>query len=369
MEATTGGALAVAMMETLRDYQSQQGAVWGEVDGSQGILSFGKDEQALTEVQSRVAVCDRTHWGRLQVSDADRLSFLHNQTTNNFKILKSGQGCETVFVTSTARTIDLVSAYVTEESVILLVSPNRRQQLLSWCDRYIFFGDKVKITDITAQTVAFSLLGPTSEVLLQTLGVIALPTSPHDHLSATINGYSVRIAAGSGLTNPGFTLITGTDSAAALWQTLIEQEACPFGEAVWERLRVTQGRPKPDAELTEDINPLEAGLWQTIAFDKGCYIGQETIARLQTYQGVKQHLWGIQLNKSVPLGTPITVADKKVGMLTSLVDTPDGSRGLGYVKTKSGGTGTPVTLGTATGTLVAIPFVSHPLPKPETASE
>lgn len=357
-------------METLRNYQSQQGATWGEVDGgSQGIVSFGADEQALSAVQSSVAVCDRTHWGRLQVSDADRLAFLHNQTTNNFKILQPGQGCETVFVTSTARTLDLVSAYVTEESVILLVSPNRRQQLLSWCDRYIFFGDKVKIADITAQTVAFSLLGPTSEALLQTLGVSALPASAHDHLSATINGHSIRIALGSGLTSPGFTLITDINSGAALWQTLIEQGACPFGETVWECLRITQGRPKPDAELTEDINPLEAGLWQTIAFDKGCYIGQETIARLQTYQGVKQQLWGIQLSQSVPPGTPIKVADKKMGMLTSLVDTPEGARGLGYIKTKVGEPGTPVTLGVATGTLVAVPFVTHLLPTPEPASE
>lgn len=59
-------------------------------------------------------------------------------------------------------------------------------------------------------------------------------------------------------------------------------EAVPLGDRVWEQLRIQQGRPAPDQELTEDYNPLEAGLWQTISFEKGCYIGQETIARLNT---------------------------------------------------------------------------------------
>ena len=72
-------------------------------------------------------------------------------------------------------------------------------------------------------------------------------------------------------------------------------------------MRIQQGRPKSDRELTEDYNPLEAGLWQTISFEKGCYIGQETIARLNTYKGVKQKLWGIKLDRSVSPQTPIFV--------------------------------------------------------------
>ena len=350
------------MSETLQDLQRQNGAIWIE-DGST-LLSFGNDDLGLKAIQEGVALCDRTHWGRLQVTDQDRLSFLHNQTTNTFKTLKPGEGCESVFVTSTARTIDLVSAYVTEDSVLLLVSPNRREQLMSWCDRYIFFGDKVKIEDISDQMVTFSLLGPKSSQILRKLGLPGLPEPMHHHITAQIKGQTVRITAGSGLTTPGFTLFAEAEAGADLWQALTELGACPSGDAVWEQVRVTEGRPKPDAELTEDVNPLEAGLWQTISFDKGCYIGQETIARLNTYQGVKQQLWGIQLSETVPTDTPITVADKKVGVLTSLVETSEGPLGLGYVKTKAGDAGTRVSIGTGTGTLIEVPFLTYPQPTP-----
>ncbi|KAI9131222.1 folate-binding protein YgfZ [Acaryochloris sp. CCMEE 5410] len=346
------------MSETLQNCQRRKGAVWAEDQGS--ILSFGNDESALKAAQDGAALWDRTHWGRLQFTDQDRLSFLHNQTTNTFKTLKPGEGCESVFVTSTARTIDLVSAYVTEEAVVLLVSPTRRAQLMSWCDRYIFFGDKVKIADITAQTITFSLLGPESSRILHKLGISDLPESPHHHITTQIKGHTVRVASGSGLTTPGYTLFADTKVGAELWQALTEQGACPLGEKAWEQLRVTEGRPKPGAELTEDFNPLEAGLWQTISFDKGCYIGQETIARLNTYQGVKQRLWGIQLSESVSVDTPITLEDKKVGVLTSLVETAEGPVGLGYVKTKAGDAGAQVSVGTGIGTLVEVPFLTYP---------
>ena len=97
-----------------------------------------KSAAAIQAAREGVAVCDRSHWGRIQVSEGDRIRFLHNQSTNDFQRLKPGQGCDTVFVTSTARTIDLATAYVMEDAVLLLVSPNRREKLMKWLDQYIF---------------------------------------------------------------------------------------------------------------------------------------------------------------------------------------------------------------------------------------
>jgi VCBS repeat-containing protein len=70
------------------------------------------DAAAIQAAQNSVAVYDRSFWGRIKVSDDDRLRFLHNQSTNDIQSLKPGQGCDTVFVNSTARTLDLVTAYI-----------------------------------------------------------------------------------------------------------------------------------------------------------------------------------------------------------------------------------------------------------------
>ena len=122
------------MNQKLQNVQTSNGATFENFIP----ISFGNDTQAIEATKQGVALCDRSHWGLIQISDDDRLRFIHNQSTNNFNILQPGQGCETVFVTPTARTIDLATAYVTESAIFLLVSPTRCQKLVEWFDRYLF---------------------------------------------------------------------------------------------------------------------------------------------------------------------------------------------------------------------------------------
>ncbi|MGV0028384.1 CAF17-like 4Fe-4S cluster assembly/insertion protein YgfZ [Phormidesmis priestleyi] len=304
-------------------------------------------------------VYDRSHWGVIEVSDVDRLQFLHNQSTNDFKSLKPGEGCDTVFLTSTARTIDLATAYILEDSVLLLVSLNMSEKVIKFLDRYIFFADKVKLTDVTQQTSTLSLIGADSDAVLEKVGA-EITGQPHTHRLFDLSGVEVRVAIGSGLAKPGYTLIVQADQTERLKQVLLEAGVEFIDDRTWEQLRIEQGRPLPDRELTEDYNPLEAGLWHTISFNKGCYIGQETIARLDTYKGVKQQLWGVKLSNVVEPGTVVTIADDKVGTLTSVTETATGVLGLVYIRTKANGAaGLQVTIGPAQGELVDLPFVTR----------
>lgn len=352
------------MTTTLQQLQSAAGAILSTVDNQTVPASFGNDAEAWTAAQSGVAIADRSHWGRIAVGDSDRLRFLHNQSTHDFQSLKPGGGCETVFVTSTARTLDLVTAYVTDETVLLITSPGHQQRLIEFMDRYIFFADKVTLKDRTSDTALFSLMGLQSEELLKSLGVMPASNVTHTHKTVEVDGISVQVAVGNGLELPGYNLIVAADQAADLWQRLTDAGAVPMGDQIWQQLRIVQGRPLPGHELTEDYNPLEAGLWHTLSFEKGCYIGQETIARLNTYQGVKLQLWGVELSAIAPEQSSIWHDDKKIGLLTSVSETPAGIRGLAYIRTKAGGVGLTVHVGetaesTTTGTIVDVPYLSH----------
>lgn len=343
------------MIQQLQDIQAAAGATFD----SYIPISFGNDIEALEAAQNGVAICDRSHWGLIKVTGSDRLRFLHNQSTNNFERLKPGEGCDTVFVTSTARTIDLATAYLTDDEVLLITSPNRYKYLLEWLERYIFFADKVELIDITDKNSIFSLIGLQSDALLAKLGldaIIGQPVGNHQLIN------DLRVTVGSGLVTLGYTLIVPAENAANVWKMVVEAGAVPMGDDLWEQLRVQQGRPAPDQELTDDYNPLEAGLLQTISFDKGCYIGQETIARLNTYKGVKQNLWGIKLKDAAEIGSVIMVGDEKVGKLTSIVESDRGFFGLGYIRTKAGGAGLIVQIGETTGEVVEVPFLSRILP-------
>ena len=314
------------------------------------------DLDILAKLPEKTAFYTPLNGGLLQLKGEDRIRFLHNQTTNNIQSLKSGQNCNTVFVNSTGRTLDLATAYLLEDAIWIKVSPNRRQFLFNWMDRFLFPMDKVESTDISEQYVLVNLLGKESDDFLQKLG-FTLPEANHQSL-VTFKDFSFYIAQGNDLNLPGYTLILTVDQLTIFQELLQGQGGIKISDRVWEHLRITQGRPMPEQELTEDYNPLEAGLWKAISFEKGCYIGQETIARLNTYKGVKQRLWGIKLSESVKIGTLITLEGEKVGILTSFTDL-DFPFGLGYVRTKEGGEGLSVQVGEASGELVAVPFLSH----------
>ncbi|MGB3200349.1 MAG: folate-binding protein [Nodosilinea sp.] len=344
-------------MQALRELQQTQGAT---LDPDGIPTSFGNAAAALEAVSVGAALVDRSHWGVIEMTGGDRLRFIHNQTTNTFTQRQPGEGCDTVFVTSTARTIDLATVYVTAKSLLILTSPGQDQRLMDWMDRYIFPADQVSLANLTQTTAVFSLLGPESAAVLKKLGVDLASDLPYGHnQTIELQNKSIHLAVGSGLDLPGYTLLVPAEAAVSVWQTFIDASAVPAGETLWQQLRVQQGRPAPDHELTEEYNPLEAGLWEAISFEKGCYIGQETIARLNTYQGVKQQLWGIQLDGTAHPGEPIRVGDEKVGLLTSVVESSHGLLGLGYIRTKAGGAGLAVTVGEAKGMIVDVPFLAR----------
>ncbi|BAP16955.1 CAF17-like 4Fe-4S cluster assembly/insertion protein YgfZ [cyanobacterium endosymbiont of Epithemia turgida] len=324
------------------------------------IGSFGNDSEGFETAYSKAVIYDRSHWGLLKLTGDDRLRFLHNQTTNNINKLKPGLACDTVFINSTGRIIDLVTVYVTNDSILILVSPNRRHFLMEWIDRYIFPMDKVKITDVSDQNIVFTLIGSECTSFLKKGGINGLAELlPESHCLTAIGEASMRIAVGSGLAIPGYTLIVPINQAKTVWEQLIQLGIIPIGDRVWEQLRIRQGRPLFDKELTEDYNPLEAGLWRAISFEKGCYIGQETIARLNTYKGVKQRLWGVKLSQEIIPGTPVILDGKKVGILTSCTEINQSFFGLAYISTKAGGVELSIQIEKARGKVIKVPFLTH----------
>ena len=312
---------------------------------------------------------DRSHWGRIRLTGADRVRFLHNQTTNSIEQLSAGEGCHSVFVTSTGRTIDLATVYAFADSLFVVVSPGMSQQIYDWMDKYIFFSDKVTLTDEGEETFLFTVIGEGCDELARSLGaevLIGQTAFTHRAIVLASSENNIQIACDAELAIPGYTLWGPTAQADAVRQAILSAGTTTGTDQQWENLRIQQGRPAPGKELTDDDNPLEAGLWHSISFEKGCYIGQETIARLNTYKGVKKRLWGLAIDQPVLAGADILLAGKAVGKLTSITETEAGFFGLGYLRTKAGGEGSEVEIEGAKAKVRAVPFVRHEYHEPNT---
>jgi folate-binding protein YgfZ len=344
------------MMSTLTELFRQQGAIFSPE--TEIPISFNNEVLVRDALQNGAVICDRRHWGLIRLTGGDRLRYLHNQSTNQIQLLQPGQSCETVLINSTGRTLDLATVWITEEEIFLIVSPNRRQFLMEWFDRFLFPMDKVTLQDVSTEYAVFDLMGPQTQSILQGLtNETLIEWAENEHRLLAIAGVNCRCKVGDRLGLEGYTLLIPIADATIVWEALTSAGLVAMGDRAWEQLRIKQGRPFPDAELTEDYNPLETGLWKFISFDKGCYIGQETIARLNTYKGVKQRLWGLTLSAPVEPKTPIFLEGEKVGLVTS-VDT-ENLAAIAYIRTKAGGEGLTVQVGEGTANVVSLPYVKH----------
>ena len=336
-------------------------------------------QQIKQQIVKTATLFNRDGCGHIRLTGADRVRFLHNQTTQNIQQLSAGQGAYTVFVTSVGRTIDLTTVYVQEDALHVVTSPGMAQTLFDWMDRYIFFSDKVTLNNESEQTFMFSLLGEGSDDVMRQIcadvGADAIVgRAEFSHQVVSVAGAQIHIAVGSGLAVAGYTVWGSRADAQTVWEALLSAGAIAGEASRWEDLRIRQGRPVPGKELTDEDNPLEAGLWQSVSFDKGCYIGQETIARLNTYKGVKKRLWGLVLDKPVDVGETVWMEENKIGKVTSLTNesSDEGvSEGgnedsdtfaLAYLRTKAGGEGLVVSVGDTKARVVSLPFVTHRYP-------
>jgi folate-binding protein YgfZ len=295
--------------------------------------------------ESYLIALDRSSWGMISVSGADRLAFLHSQSTNSFSDLSKTQAEATglirltSFVSRTGRVIDICEALVLRDEVILICSAPA--VLMTMFEKHIFPLDKVVVRDLAGEGRGlFSVLPmqePPQQQVSEELSSLRSSFAAKEGL-VVYDGCGLEASPSSG---SGFTVLAPRELVTEVRSLLSTSTAALGGDEEWNRLRIQRGRPYVGKELTGAFNALQAGLWHTVHFDKGCYLGQETLSKICSVAGgTKLQLHGVQFSGE---GASLVQEGEKlvsvatgaaVGVITSLLP-PDGTgrvQGLGYVK-------------------------------------
>jgi folate-binding protein YgfZ len=200
--------------------------------------------------------------------------------------------------------------------------------------------------------------GPSSRELLTSV-IGAQPSEVEDEITETEGIIAIRTSYTG---EAGWDLIVDGDPASVR-DRLVELGAVPAGQATLEVLRIEAGSPRWDADLDENVIPLEAGLRsRMISETKGCYTGQEIIVRILHRGHVNRHLRGLLLGDapSPAKGTELlNPADQKVvGRITSACASPRFGQtiALGYVRREITLPGSLVLANGAVLTAVELPF-------------
>jgi len=314
--------------------------------------STAADEYAAAH-QGVVAVL-RNHEGRLRAVGRDRLDLLHRMSTNDLTSLARGEARPTVLTTPIARIVDQLWVLNRGETVLCLTGPGRATAVRRWLAGYIFYNDKVKFEDVSAELSQFALFGPKAAAVAEALAPGAGALAENYFL----DDGDLIVWRGRRLAGDGFTVIAPSARLEGLWGQALAAGAGPASEDAYQMLRLEAGQPG-NPELTEDYIPLEANLWPAVDFQKGCYIGQEIIARMESRGKLARRLAGIRLAAPVSVGAEVSAIDggPTVGKVTSAGELPGyGPAALAYLKTAQADVGTKVLVGETSGEVVELPF-------------
>lgn len=264
------------------------------------------------------ALRDEGDHARLWLGGEDRIAFLQRISTNDMRLLP-GQGTVTVLTSPTARIQAVLTVLAMPTGLLLLAGPGQGPAIFNTLRTQIFFNDKVNLEGRGGALAQWALLGPQAASLLAQVAGDVSDLPLFGWRTVSVAGGDVAVQRREGLGSEGFTLLAPLPASLAVRAALLQAGATPLDDDAYHVLRVEAGVPAPSFELTEQVNPLEAGLRRFCDDHKGCYTGQEIIARQITYDKVTTHLVGLLLDDLVAPEAKVMADGKQAGWVSSAV--------------------------------------------------
>jgi folate-binding protein YgfZ len=223
---------------------------------------------------------DRSSWGRLRITGADRVRFLQGLTTINVEKLAAGAHAWGAILNPKGRVLSVIDLANLGEELLLACEPQLADKTRALLERYAV------MDDVTFEPIT----GPAFQVWEDPISVWRAP----------IEG------------GPGD--VSDTDPAA-------------------ERLRIRAGFLRYGVDVDEDHFPFETPLAQFLDYGKGCYVGQEPVFRVHAQGNAARTLRGLVIEGEAGAGATIKhPAKDNAGTVTSAVAAGDGTTlALGYL--------------------------------------
>ena len=242
----------------------------------------------------------------LQLSGADRHTFLNGFSTNNIKELSINTACETFIPSIQGKVLGHSLAISFQNSLVLAGIGEQSAQVSSHLNKYIITED-VEITDTAYNYVALFAYSKDIEALKHALhshhlfseysGVgNSLPTGhlnalcvcPETEISQTSSAYIVCIEIEAMM---GYLIILPLEGQDGMISLLAEINLQKLTIDEAHCFRISLGLPYYGVDISSDNLAQEVCRSSTaISFEKGCYLGQEPIARIDALGHVNKKL-------------------------------------------------------------------------------
>lgn len=349
----------------LRELHQSLGANFSSVNDAEVVADYGDVRSEHAALLETAGVLDLSFRGRICLTGADRVRFLHGQVTNDVKKLRVGEGCYSALTTAKGKIQSDLNIFALQDELLLDFEPGLTSLVTQRLEKFIV-ADDVQIVDVTPHYGLLTVQGPKAEAVIRSLTIFTeIPSQALNSVKASdATPGEIYLMNHARLGSTGFDLFVPLAAMETMADKLIAAVKLVGGRAcgwnAFEIARVEAGIPRFAADMDETNITSECGIEvRAISYNKGCYIGQEVLNRIHSIGHVNRELRRLRLTtdaKKIPArGDKLFFNEKEVGHITSAVCSPQMGCivALGYVRREANAIGTELTLRNATGESVA----------------
>jgi aminomethyltransferase len=269
----------MALRTPLYDWHVAHGGRMVDFAGWDMPIQYSTIIAEHTAVRTAVGLFDVSHMGRLSFAGPDALDLIQHVYTNNAATMKEGQARYGLICNGGGGIRDDVLVYRWPYGWAMVVNASNREKIVAWLAEHK--GNRnVEVSDRTRETCMIAVQGPRSLEICKGLTAADAGQLAYYHATPTTYQGNACVVSRTGYTGEdGLEIMIGAAHGVALWEDLVRRGGQPCGLGARDTLRLEAAMPLYGHELTEEIDPLQAGLNWAVKLDKGDFLGREAILR------------------------------------------------------------------------------------------
>jgi glycine cleavage system T protein (aminomethyltransferase) len=359
--------MPLANRTPLYDWHVAHGARMVDFAGWDMPVQYSSIIEEHQTVRSAAGLFDISHMGRLSFAGPDSLALIQQVYTNNAATMKDCQVRYGLICNETGGIRDDVLVYRWPYGYAMVVNASNRSKIVDWLAQFTG-GRNVEVTDRTTETCMVAVQGPRAVSLCQ--GLTAADAAPLRYYFATPTTFQGTpcVVSRTGYTGEdGLEFMIGAAQGVALWHELIRRGAKPCGLGARDTLRLEAAMPLYGHELSEDIDPFQAGLDWAVKMDKGDFVGRSALLRRQQDAALRQRV-GLEIEgkRIARDGAAVLHRGQEIGRVTSGTFAPTLAKAIAmaYVDRACASAGTALEVDVrgkaAPARVVPMPFYQRP---------
>lgn len=317
------------------------------------VPCFGDAKAEYEALRTGPAIVDRCDRALLEITGADRGSWLHNLVTNHVKELRSGDGNYAFVCNIKGRILFDLNVIIREDAIWVDLDRGFLDVAQQHFEKYTIVED-VQRVDRSDDYARVALVGDAAKRVFSEIRAAHVGQLPILGSAGLSLCESDVTAVRTDFCGPwAVELFLPNDRAIPVWEFLTDAArpvpALPVGDRAVQACRIETGIPWSGREITNETLPAETRQSdRAVSRNKGCYLGQEVVERMRSRDALAKILVGLRIEgtqlPAVP--GPIELDGAPVGSVTSVCHSfaMDSVIALAFVRTKFSEPGTVLTV-------------------------